>query len=145
MRGLAGFRDKFSNLARHLQGQDYGSVLPSTAAQIAASATHVNRIVAHPGGNATAIHIESMAAWNNRDDDMINKITRHVQAPGIVKQIDNLVKASVYLQYSLGQQLLRLHEFGSARRHRRLADAAIVFLSLSWEQRFKPHRKTRRQ
>ena len=50
---LAGLRkrwDDYSSLYRHLMGQDPGGMPPTTAAQLAANANHLNPTIVHPGG-----------------------------------------------------------------------------------------------
>ena len=52
---LAGTRkkwDDYSSLYRHLMGTDPGGMPPTTAAQLAINANHLNATIAHPGGNA---------------------------------------------------------------------------------------------
>ena len=68
---LAGLRkrwDDYSSLYRHLHGQDPGGMAPSTAAQLAVNANHLNATNAHPGGNAAARQ-KSAVRFEARNDE----------------------------------------------------------------------------
>ena len=71
MAGLRKRWDDYSSLYRHMQGQDPGGMPPSTAAQLAINANHLNATNAHPGGNAAARQ-KSAIRFEARNDEAID-------------------------------------------------------------------------
>ena len=86
---LAGIRkrwDDYSSLYRHLMGSDPGGMPPTTAAQLALDANHLNPNTPHPG-NAT----KSMRRFEARCDELIDLMRVHIPVTRIQNAIDEMV------------------------------------------------------
>ena len=94
-------KDKYSNAAKHLTGKDPGGVTPPTAAALALNANAPGTLVDHRGsvaaGAAAAAretYADSVAAFNQRDEDILAALRQHIPVPSIQNMIDQM-KAAV--------------------------------------------------
>ena len=70
--GLRGKTDDYCSLYDHSSGRDPGGIPPSTAAQIAANAGHINPVNAHLG--TADAQRKSASAFDNRSSILIAKM-----------------------------------------------------------------------
>ena len=90
--GLGSHKDDYDNLQRHLKGTDIGGIPPSTAAQVAANAEHLNAFTAHDSGPATADGRKSRRQFAQRSTDVITHLRTHCPVKRIELRIDELVQ-----------------------------------------------------
>ena len=87
--GLRGKTDDYCSLNDHAAGRDPGGRPPSTAAQIAAAAGHINPVNAHLG-NADAQR-KSASAFDNRSSILIAKMRTHCPSAAVESAIDEML------------------------------------------------------
>ena len=90
--GLGSHKDDYDNLQRHLKGTDIGGIPPSTAAQVAANAEHLNAFTAHDSGPNTADGRKSRRQFGQRSTDVITYLRSHCPVKRIELRIDELVQ-----------------------------------------------------
>lgn len=92
--GLGSHKDDYDNLQRHLKGTDIGGIPPSTAAQVAANAEHLNAFTAHDSGPATADGRKSRRQFAQRSTDVITHLRTHCPVKRIELRIDESSSSS---------------------------------------------------
>ena len=87
--GLRGKTDDYCSLYDHSSGRDPGGIPPSTAAQIAAAAGHINPVNAHLG--TADAQRKSASAFDNRSSILIAKMRTHCPSAAVESAIDEML------------------------------------------------------